>query len=208
MPDRSGAIVADVVEGSAADEGGIRARDVILSIDGAAVMDVDDLRYKVASTPPGGELAIGVWREGEPVSLTVTLGELPEEFQLRDRDQATPQKPHGVAASTREIPRLGATLRTLTTAEATHSGLEGEEGVLVVDLERGGPAADRGIVKGDVIQEISYRGDRARSPDERRIRTIADLESRLSQVDDGAPVLLLVRRRQGTLFVGVQTRGR
>ena len=54
-----------------------------------------------------------------------------------------------------QVPWLGLELQELTTALKSHFGLaEGDKGVLVSDLTKGGPADRAGVKRGDVIQKI------------------------------------------------------
>ncbi|HJR26836.1 MAG TPA: trypsin-like peptidase domain-containing protein, partial [Acidimicrobiales bacterium] len=69
-----GALVTEVVPGSAADEGGLQVGDVITAIDGEEVTQATEVRAAVISHDPGERLEITVDRDGEEEDLTVTLG--------------------------------------------------------------------------------------------------------------------------------------
>jgi serine protease Do len=62
--------------GSPAERAGVRAGDVIIGFNGAAVTDPNALRNAVARTPPGSDVTLTVWRDGREQQLRVRLGEL------------------------------------------------------------------------------------------------------------------------------------
>jgi S1-C subfamily serine protease len=72
--DQPGALVQEVIEGSAAAASGLEVGDVIVEVDGRQVLDGSDLRVRIITTPAGSDVTILVLRQGEPVDLTATLG--------------------------------------------------------------------------------------------------------------------------------------
>jgi serine protease Do len=73
---------------------------------------------------------------------------------------------------------------------------EGTEGLVVTEVEPGGPAGSAGLQPGDVIQQAN-RAD---------VRSIEDLRSAI-RVGGDRPLLLLVNRpRAGTVYVTVKPR--
>jgi len=75
----SGAAVGEVVPNSPASRAGIRAGDRIVEIAGQPVRDPDDVSAAVNARRPGDEVRVLVERGGERRTLTVTLGEQPEQ---------------------------------------------------------------------------------------------------------------------------------
>ena len=71
-----GALVNSVVPGGPAERAGVRAGDVIIALNGAAIEDPNALRNAVARTPPGSEVTLTVWRNGGQQQVRVRLGEL------------------------------------------------------------------------------------------------------------------------------------
>jgi S1-C subfamily serine protease len=71
---QAGALVEEVLAGSAADDAGIEVGDVIVSVDGEDVVDGSQLRARVLSMEPGTEIKIVVERDGQPVTIDLTLG--------------------------------------------------------------------------------------------------------------------------------------
>ena len=78
-----GALVADVVAGSPAEQAGLRRGDVILSYNGQEVKESSDLPSLVAETTVGNTVAVEVSRRGERQTIEVTIGKLEEERQAK-----------------------------------------------------------------------------------------------------------------------------
>jgi len=74
-----GAEVGTVVENSPASRAGLRAGDRIVEAADQAVRDPDDVSTVVNARRPGDEVRVVVERDGERRTLTVTLGEQPEQ---------------------------------------------------------------------------------------------------------------------------------
>ena len=73
-----GALITDVVVGSPADQGGMQANDLVVSIDGRQVRSMDDLAADIQAAAPGTEVSIGVRRGGQALTLQVVLGSRPQ----------------------------------------------------------------------------------------------------------------------------------
>ena len=68
-----GVLVTSVDEESAAAEAGLQAGDVITSVDGRNVDDIDNLRRRLSAVDPGEEVSVGVTRGGRELELAVTI---------------------------------------------------------------------------------------------------------------------------------------
>jgi putative serine protease PepD len=80
LAERDGAVgaeIADVRSGSPAERAGLRAGDVITRVDGRAVERAEEVHRAIESRKPGDELELTVERDGEPRTVTVTLGARP-----------------------------------------------------------------------------------------------------------------------------------
>lgn len=73
---QSGALVQSVTSGGAAAKAGIQKGDVIVSLNGAPVMDGTSLSGLVRSYPANTEVKLGYIRDGKVQTTTVTLGSL------------------------------------------------------------------------------------------------------------------------------------
>ena len=70
-----GVLVSSVDEESVASAAGLQAGDVITSVDGRAVDDIDRFRRRLSAVGPGEEVSIGVTRAGRELELTATINE-------------------------------------------------------------------------------------------------------------------------------------
>jgi serine protease Do len=74
LKDAKGVLIRQVVPGQPADQGGIKANDVVLSVDGAAVEGPRDLQRIISSAPVGTSVKISLMREGKETEVAVTVG--------------------------------------------------------------------------------------------------------------------------------------
>ena len=147
-----GALIASVTEAGPADEAGLQAGDVIIRFDGKDVVKSRDLPRIVAETPVETTVDVEVVRGGERKTLSVTLGELEqaENGGLLSRTQ-TKEKTNDT-----RIENIGLTVAPLTEELAEKFDLDtGETGIVVVDVNDGSPAADKGVQPGDIIRRLN-----------------------------------------------------
>ena len=85
MKNARGALVAEPQSGSPAERVGIRAGDVIVSVNGDPVTDARALARQIGSLAPGTSVKLGVIRNGREDTVTLILGEMPKERQARAR---------------------------------------------------------------------------------------------------------------------------
>ncbi|GHD40028.1 serine peptidase [Marinobacter persicus] len=142
-----GALIAEVMEGSPAAEGGLRSGDIVLEFDGAPVDTSADLPPMVGRTPVGETVPLTVLREGREITLNVEIGQLPEDDE---RSPAVSGRDQGDSAGN----PLGLTVEPLPEDAARSLGIDG--GVVVTDIDRG-PAYQAGIRVRDVITELNRR---------------------------------------------------
>lgn len=78
-----GAVVAFVQPKSPAEAAGVKRGDVILEWNGHELLDITDAMRTVAKTAIGSKASIVVWRDGERVTLEVTVGQRPDGLRRR-----------------------------------------------------------------------------------------------------------------------------
>src|SRR4029077_14972077 len=66
--------IEGVLPGQPAAPAGIRAKDVILEVDGGAITSPRDLQRVISITPVGTLVRVSLWRGGQAQELTVTIG--------------------------------------------------------------------------------------------------------------------------------------
>ena len=179
MKKPGGALVAEPQKDGPAVKAGIQSGDVITSVNDNPVADARDLARKIGGMAPGATVKLAIVRAGAEKTLSLTLGELPNQREARADAKEQIEK-----QSSNE-PRLGLSL--------TPGG--SEPGVVVADVDPSGPAADFGFKAGDVILEVGGQ----------TVATPAEVGKALGKArDDGKrSVLMRVKSEQGTRFVAI-----
>src|SRR5450755_2030164 len=75
LTESSGALVAGVAQGSAADHAGVKTGDIITSINGTAMKDAGELRNTIGMLRVGDKVEIGLLRDGKPRKVTALIAE-------------------------------------------------------------------------------------------------------------------------------------
>jgi putative serine protease PepD len=71
-----GALIDDVTSGGAAEEAGLRRGDIVTNFNGVPITDANDLTAQVRALPAGGTAELTYVRNGEAITVSVTVGEL------------------------------------------------------------------------------------------------------------------------------------
>ena len=121
-----GAFVSQVLPNSSAAKAGIKAGDVITSLNGKPISSFAALRAEVGSMPIGSKVTLGLLRDGKPVNVSL-------ELQQSSQNQ--------VDSST--------IFSGIEGADMSNKGAD--KGVVVSNVKAGSPAARIGLKKGDVI---------------------------------------------------------
>ncbi|MCW2486297.1 serine endoprotease DegQ [Candidatus Symbiopectobacterium sp. NZEC127] len=124
-----GAFVSEVLPKSAAAKAGIKAGDVLTSLDGKPISSFAELRAKIGTTAPGKTVKIGLLREGKPLELSVVL----------DNNTSAATSAESLSPALQ-----GASL-------ANGQAKDGSKGVQIEDVTKDTPAAQVGLQKGDII---------------------------------------------------------
>ena len=83
VPDTAGALAEDVTAGGPADKAGLKTGDVIRKLNGQVIEDAGQLTAQVTNLSPGTEATLDILRDGQPMTLKVTLGERPSDLSAR-----------------------------------------------------------------------------------------------------------------------------
>ena len=73
-------LVQEVKPGGPADKAGLKAGDIISSMDGRNIKDGNDLVNEIASRRPGSTVRLGYMRDGKQGDTTVTIGDRDKVF--------------------------------------------------------------------------------------------------------------------------------
>jgi periplasmic serine protease, Do/DeqQ family len=121
-----GAFVSQVMPNSSAAKAGIKAGDVITSLNGKPISSFAALRAQVGTMPIGSKISLGLLREGKPVTVSL-------ELQQSSQTQVD----------------SSSIFSGIEGAEMSNKGQD--KGVVVNTVKAGSPAAQIGLKKGDVI---------------------------------------------------------
>ncbi|MGV3346784.1 serine endoprotease DegP [Enterobacteriaceae bacterium LUAb1] len=129
-----GAFVSQVLPKSSAAKAGIKAGDVIISLNGKAISSFSALRAQIGSLPVGTKMVLGLLRDGKPRDVTVELQQ-----------------------SSQEKVESGNIYTGIDGAELSNTDLKGEKGVKVNSVKGGTAAARIGLKKDDVILGVNQQ---------------------------------------------------
>ncbi len=172
-----GALVSQVIPDSPAEKAGIKAGDVILSLNGRKILDSSDLPPLVGRVPVGSTAQVEVLRDDREKTLKVVIEELPRD------DQPVAQSSPKPAASN----RMGVEVTELDAEDRKALG----RGVLVRKVSPGGPAAQSGMRPGDVILQL----------DRKNVKNVADFRKKVANLPTGRMIPVLVHRQGADQFI-------
>jgi serine protease Do len=178
----SGALVAEPQSDGPAAKAGIKAGDVITSVNGTAVKDSRDLARQISNMAPGAAAKLDVMRNGEQKTVSVTLEKMPNQQQASAADEE--------GAATAGTPHLG-----ISVAPASGVAGAGDKGVVVTAVDPDGPAAEHGLQSGDVILDVAGKS----------VGNAGDLRKALSDAKSAGKkdVLMRVKSADNTHFVAM-----
>ncbi|EKN5934064.1 TPA: serine endoprotease DegP [Yersinia enterocolitica] len=131
---QKGAFISQVLPKSAAAKAGIKAGDVIVSMNGKAINSFAGFRAEIGTLPVGSKMTLGLLRDSKPVNVEVTL-EQSSQTQVDSGNLYT-----GIEG-----------------AELSNSDVNGKKGVKVDSVKPGTAAARIGLKKGDVIMGVNQQ---------------------------------------------------
>jgi len=175
-----GALVADPQEGGPARAAGIKAGDIITEVDGNKVEGPRDLAKMIAAYDPDTKVELTVLRDGSEQKVSVELGKLGKQVASADRGDED-------SSAQTSLEGLGLSV------EPSDDG----RGVVVVGVEPGSAADQKGLSTGDVI--LSAGG--------RDVRNGGELEDQIANVkgEGRKAVLMQVERNGSPRFVALPT---
>jgi serine protease Do len=138
LKNAEGALVVRLEPDSPALKGGVEVADVITSLDNELVKDSREIVKRLAATPPGSSAKLGVVRDGQEKTITVTVGKFPRTSTEGEAQEKMLQSPV-----------LG-----LILAPAKSVAGAAEQGVVIKDISPTSPSAESGLQVGDVIMGV------------------------------------------------------
>jgi serine protease Do len=180
-----GALVGEVQPDTPAAAAGFEPGDVIVKMDGKDVESGADLRNRIAEMAPGTSSTFEVIRDSEHHTLTATLIERPGKEEMEN--PAAPRSPKNAG----DASFAGMTVANVSADLARRFNIPNPvPGVIIVDVNPNGRAAEAGLEPGDII----YRMNRE------NIATVNDFKA-VSKKAGKEPVLLQVKRGPASMFI-------
>ncbi len=189
LKDTVGVLVSNVRAGSSAEKAGVKRGDIITAINGEKVEDGNVLRNKVAGTLPGNPIKITILRDGNPQELTASLDEFDTETAAGNNQNQPNREPNPTGE---QSGKLGLSLQPVTPQIAKQLELTEADGLVVMDIDPNGAAAEEGLARGDVILEINRKS----------VKTLEDVQTALNNSGD-KPILLLVNRKNQMTYITI-----
>jgi len=179
LSSRDGALIQDLEKDGPAAKGGLKAGDVIVTVDGTPVKETRELIDRVSATPPGEKVKLGVIRDGKPQTFTVELTERPNQNDEESGDQGgTEATPAG---------KLGLHVEDLDQRARRQLSLPDDlQGVVISSVDDLSPADEAGLQAGLIITRIN--GAKVESTD--------DVSREIKKIQSGEMVRLYVYNPQ------------
>jgi serine protease Do len=169
LKEESGVEVTMVDQDAPAGKAGLKEHDVILSINGAPVESVEQLRRMIREIPAGRVISIGVSRNGQALALKAQLanrkGFGPEAGEFKFTMPTIQAMPPMPPMPDIDMPvsilvvhssmRTGLMVENLSSQLADFFGAKGGKGILVRSVEKGSSAEKAGFHAGDVIVRVN-----------------------------------------------------
>lgn len=191
LSSQSGAVVSEVLENSPAEQAGLKARDIVLALDGQPLpplrpdrVVVSFIEREIERRSPGDRLRLTVLRGRETLELSSVLGEEPKLMREAER---------------KYFDRIGVIVREFVYGDAVERRVRAADvaGVIAHYAKPSSPAAVAGLRQEDWIREI----------DGVETRTFADAVTRLAEIekdDTRSEFVLLVARGGETAVLRVK----
>jgi len=136
--EHGGIEVDRVIVDSPAAQAGLRARDVIVAVDGQAISDPAELIRTIQDRAAGAWVPLSVRRGGDDLDLRVRLAPRPDNPERQAMREGW----------------IGARAIDLPPALREHFGAPAAAGAMVFEVGEGSPAESAGLRLGDVVFEI------------------------------------------------------
>jgi serine protease Do len=146
---KSGVLVNQVTPKGPADQAGLKAGDIITTVDGKPIKDGDALVTDIAARKPGSPVHLGYVRGGQTSSATLTIADRAKLYAAQPLSQNGQNGPE--SAPNASEGKLGITVEAVPGALAS----KGIKGVLVTQVKPGSFADESGLTPGLVITEIN-----------------------------------------------------
>jgi serine protease Do len=189
---KSGVLISSVTPGFGADKAGLKAGDIITTVDGRSVKDGDDLVNDISGRKPGTTAKVGYLRNGQHLETTVTIGDRAKMIAAADTSQDQEER-SGPAAPDAVQSKLG-----LGVADLPQGAPAGLHGVIIQSVKPGSFA--------DEINLTSAQGYVIVSVNKHPIHNVAEFRPIIAALKPGDDVVFELvdpqRPKGGSSYVG------
>src|SRR5215813_3481629 len=175
----NGVVIMGVEPGSPAEKAGLKGGDVITSVNGQPVKTGNDLVNPIAQAPIGSKVKISYVRDRQSKETSAVVEDRTRVFPNSASRQSDSQNDSQPA-------EFGLRVENLTPERASRVGMDGQKGVLVVDVDPASFGDDIGFARGDLIAEVN------RQP----VSSVAEYKAVIGKLKPGDNVVFKVLRRQ------------
>ncbi|MCP4708381.1 MAG: PDZ domain-containing protein, partial [Planctomycetes bacterium] len=201
-----GVWISEVVGGSPAEEAGLELYDVVITLDGKEYFTSRELRDYIATLSPGHTAICDIWRDGEKMTVKVTLGDRAEAraeeeqtllaqvealknetrrslFGRRDRERSIIENP-----PKNEEGKLGIKIGLLTPEYALSYGYAPDvRGVFIVEVTAKSLGEQAKLKVGDIILSI----------DGKEVKTPKQIKDIVEKADLKKGIRIKIRNKDG-----------
>ena len=183
---KQGVVVQEVTSGGPAEKAGLKAMDVIISIDGKKITKGQDLIDIVADSTIGSTLKFGIIRDRQPKTIDITIADREKTFS--DNPEVSSNAPSSNGGPSQGAQKFGISIGALTAAEKRDAGYNGPGTVVVESVDQDSFADGIGMEKGDIILEINRKA----------VNSVSDVTSIQGSLKAGDSVAFHVVRQGGS----------
>ncbi|HTA23911.1 MAG TPA: PDZ domain-containing protein [Terriglobales bacterium] len=223
LKEERGVEVTMVDQDAPAGKAGLKEHDVILTVNGAEVESVEQLRRVIRETPPGRVVSLGLSRDGQALTIKVQLAERKNSYAYgysygpKGKDfhfEMPPMPPIPPIPDMGDIDipvsivvvhssaRSGLMVENLTPQLGDFFGTKNGQGVLVRSVEKGSRADKAGFRAGDVVVKINGEAIHDSSDFSHALRSRKDNTATIGVIRDKKEVnitITLPERKQSDL---------
>jgi serine protease Do len=186
--DLNGALVSEITPGAPASRSNLKQGDIIVEMNGQPVADANQLRLKVGNLSPNSNVTFKVMRDGQPMTVTMQLGDTPSDEARLNTSRGGERSPGGSEAL------QGVSVENLTSDVAQQLKISPQtKGVVVDNVSASSKAADANLQRGDVIVQVNRRP----------VTNTSEFRDAVNGSSKDEPILLLVNRNGNTIFLAV-----
>jgi serine protease Do len=179
VEEKEGVFVADVFEGDPADRAGIKAKDIILEVNGEKIKNSRQLTSMIAGISVGDSARIKILRDGKEKTVTVKIAKRTEDrLAARGRPKEAAEE-------------FGIRVSDLKPEIMQQFNMDETSGVIVTRVESGSKGEGAGVRVGDIIKEINRKS----------VKNTSDYEEILGQIASGETVNFFIRRKNAGFLV-------